>query len=168
MKRWSAVVIGFIGVLIVINPVDLKFEYISILPIMAAIFLTLRDVITKGFSTSSNSLEIIFITSLFVTVSFGAVSFFFPSYISYDSLIYIFVSSIALTLAYLFSVLTIIYAPLSLTSSTRYSVIIFGIIFGWVYAIKIIKFTSKNKYNFVCKVVWTYFPQPWNTGREWE
>ncbi len=25
---------------------------------------------------------------------------------------------------------------------------IFGIIFGWVYAIKIIKFTSKNKYNF--------------------
>ena len=68
-----------------------------------------------------------------MTVSFGAVSFFFPSYISYDSLIYIFVSSIALTLAYLFSVLTIIYAPLSLTSSTRYSVIIFGIIFGYIF-----------------------------------
>ena len=133
IKRWSAVIIGFVGVLFVVNPTDLKFGYIVILPLLTAIFLTLRDVVTRGYKKTSNSLEIIFITSLFVTVSFGAVSFFFPSYISYDSLIYIFVSSIALTLAYLFSVLTIIYAPLSLTSSTRYSVIIFGIIFGYIF-----------------------------------
>jgi len=133
IRRWSAVIIGFVGVLFVVNPTDLKFGYIVILPLLTAIFLTLRDVVTRGYKKTSNSLEIIFITSLFVTVSFGAVSFFFPSYISYDSLIYIFVSSIALTLAYLFSVLTIIYAPLSLTSSTRYSVIIFGIIFGYIF-----------------------------------
>ena len=34
--------------------------------------------------------------------------------------------------AYVFSVLTIIYAPLSLTASARYSVIIFGMIFGYI------------------------------------
>ena len=31
-----------------------------------------------------------------------------------------------------FSVLTIFYAPLSLTSSSRYSVIVFGMIFGYL------------------------------------
>ena len=33
---------------------------------------------------------------------------------------------------YLFSVLTVFYAPLSLTASARYSVIIFGMIFGYL------------------------------------
>ena len=44
----------------------------------------------------------------------------------------IFISSIFLSIAYLFSVMTIFYAPLSLTASARYSVIIFGMIFGYL------------------------------------
>ena len=123
---------GFIGVLIVINPGNLKFGYIFILPIMSAVFLTLRDVLTKGFKGSSSSLEIIFITSLLVTIAFGALSIFFPIDVTYENISLIIVSSIFLTIAYLFSVLTVLYAPLSLTSSTRYSVIVFGIILGYM------------------------------------
>ena len=133
IRRWSAVIIGFIGVLIVINPTNLIFGFIFILPILSAIFLTMRDVITKSYKDTSNSLELIFITSLLVTISFGIVSIFFPININYESTLYIAVASIALVLAYLFSVLTIIYAPLSLTSSTRYSVIVFGIILGYLF-----------------------------------
>jgi len=133
IRRWSAVIFGFIGVLIVINPTNLKFGYLFILPILTAIFLTFRDVITKGYNNTSNSLEIIFITSLLVTISFGIVAIFFPFSINFYITFYILISSIVLSLAYLFSVLTIIYAPLSLTSSTRYSVIVFGIILGYLF-----------------------------------
>ena len=133
IRRWSAVIIGFIGVLIVINPKNLQFGYVFILPILSAIFLTLRDVTTKGFKNSSTSLEIIFVTSILVSISFGLTSLFFPINIDLLSIFYISISSIALTLAYLFSVLTIFYAPLSLTSSTRYSVIVFGILFGYIF-----------------------------------
>ena len=35
IRRWSAVFIGFVGVLIVINPINLKFGFIFILPIMS-------------------------------------------------------------------------------------------------------------------------------------
>ena len=133
IRRWSAVIIGFIGVLIVINPVNLKFGLVFILPIMSAIFLTMRDLVTKGYKDTSNSLEIIFITSLLVTISFGVISIFFPISINYESIIYIIIASITLVLAYLFSVLTIVHAPLSLTSSTRYSIIVFGIILGYIF-----------------------------------
>ena len=133
IRRWSAVFIGFIGVLIVINPIDLQFGFIFILPILAAVFLTMRDVVTKGYKNSSNSLEIIFITSFLVTIFFGITSIFFPININFETMIYIIIASIALVLAYLFSVLTIVYAPLSLTSSTRYSVIVFGIILGYLF-----------------------------------
>ncbi len=132
IRRWSAVLLGFVGVLIVINPTNLKFGYFFILPILSAIFLTLRDVVTKGYEDTSNSLEIIFVTSLLVTIFFGLISIFFPIYINLQSIIYIIISAITLTFAYLFSVLTILYAPLSLTSSTRYSVIVFGIILGYI------------------------------------
>ena len=133
LKRWAAVILGFIGVLIVINPISIKFNYFFILPVMAAFFLTMRDIVTRGYNDSSTNLEIIFTTALLVTISFGFISIFFPFNFDYKNLATIFYSSIFLTLGYFFSVLTIIYAPVSLTSSFRYSVIIFGIIAGYVF-----------------------------------
>ena len=65
-RRWSAVILGFIGVVIVINPQNMQFGYLFILPIIAAIFLTIRDITTKGIATKSNSFEIIFVTSLLI------------------------------------------------------------------------------------------------------
>ena len=48
------------------------------------------------------------------------------------NIIYIFISSLFLTSGYVCSVLTVYFAPLSLTASIRYSVIVFGIILGYL------------------------------------
>ena len=131
-KRWAAVIVGFIGVIIVINPSNMKFGYLFILPIMAAIFLTIRDIITKGFVNKSNSFEIIFITSILMTFFSGVTSLILGFDITLKQIPYILISSFFLIFGYLFSVMTIFYAPLSLTASARYTVIIFGIIFGYL------------------------------------
>ena len=132
LRRWSAVIIGFIGVLIVINPINTEIGIIFLLPIIAAIFLTLRDVVTKGFVNKNNFLEITLITAMMVMVGSGIFSMFVEIDINLAYLKYIFISSLFLTLGYVCSVLTIFYAPLSLTASSRYSVIVFGIIFGFL------------------------------------
>ena len=131
-KRWTAVLVGFVGVIIVVNPSSMKFGYLFILPIMAAIFLTIRDIITKGFVNKSNSFEIIFITSILMTFFSGVTSLFLGFDITLKQIPYILISSFFLIFGYLFSVMTIFYAPLSLTASARYTVIIFGIIFGYL------------------------------------
>ena len=131
-RRWSAVIIGFIGVVIVINPQNMQFGYLFILPIIAAIFLTIRDIATKGIVTENNSFEIIFVTSVLMTLFSGIGSIFLDFKITFLQIPKIFISSIFLSIAYLFSVMTIFYAPLSLTASARYSVIIFGMIFGYL------------------------------------
>ena len=59
-------------------------------------------------------------------------SLFFEFTFKIEYLPNLFISSIFLTIAYIFSVLTIFYAPLSLTASARYSVIVFGMIFGYL------------------------------------
>ena len=38
IRRWSAVILGFVGVLIVINPQNLEFGFLFILPIISAFF----------------------------------------------------------------------------------------------------------------------------------
>tara|TARA_B110000116_G_C16710354_1_gene524173 strand:- start:124 stop:1017 length:894 start_codon:yes stop_codon:yes gene_type:complete len=132
IRRWSAVILGFIGVLIVINPQNLEFGFLFILPLIAAFFLTLRDVVTKEIANKNNSLDIALITSLLVMIFSGIGALIFNEKIEFSNLIYIFISSLFLTSGYICSVLTIYYAPLSLTASIRYSVIVFGVILGYL------------------------------------
>ena len=132
IRRWGAVVIGFVGVVFVINPADINFSFLFIFPIIAAIFLTIRDIATKKIITKSNNFEIIFITSILVTIFSGFISVFIDFEITINQLPYLLISAFFLTIGYLCAAMTIYYAPLSLTASSRYSVIIFGIIFGYI------------------------------------
>ena len=68
IRRWSAVVIGFTGVIFVINPQNMNFNFLFIFPIIAAIFLTVRDIATKGIARKNNSFDIIFITSILMKI----------------------------------------------------------------------------------------------------
>ena len=132
IRRWGAVIVGFIGVLVVINPQNFSFNYLFILPIISAIFLTIRDIATKTLATKTNSVEITFITALLITMFAGIGSVIFGYEVTFNQTHYILISSVFVLFGYLFSVMTVFYAPLSLTASARYSVIIFGIILGYL------------------------------------
>ena len=132
IRRWCAVIIGFIGVLVVINPQNFSFNYLLILPIISAIFLTIRDIATKTLATKSNNVEITFITALLITMFAGIGSIICGYEVTFNQTRYILISSVFVLFGYLFSVMTVFYAPLSLTASARYSVIIFGIILGYL------------------------------------
>ena len=124
--------LGFIGVIIVINPKDLQFGFLVTLPIISAFFLTMRDVITKEIVNKKNSLDITLITSVLVMIFSGIGALLLNPEVHFFNITYIFIASIFLTSGYVCSVLTIYYAPLSLTASIRYSVIVFGIFLGYL------------------------------------
>ena len=132
IRRWCAVIVGFVGVLVVINPQNFSFNYLLILPIISAIFLTIRDIATKTLATKSNNVEITFITALLITMFAGIGSIIYGYEVTFNQTRYILISSVFVLFGYLFSVMTVFYAPLSLTASARYSVIIFGIILGYL------------------------------------
>jgi len=130
-KRWSAVLLGFIGVVVVINPGKLEFGYYFIFPILAAIMLSIRDMYTKNFKRNYHSLQIAFMTCFVVTVIFGIFSIYkFYTFNSKDIFILV-ISAFFLALGYIFSVATIKVALVSVTSTFRYSVILWGIIYGY-------------------------------------
>ena len=130
-RRWSAVLLGFIGVVIVINPGKLESSYYFIFPIIAAILLSIRDMYTKNFKKDYSSLQIAFMTCLVVTILFGFLSIYKFYDFSLTDILILFVAAFFLALGYIFSVATIKIALVSATSTFRYSVILWGILYGY-------------------------------------
>jgi len=142
-RRWSAVLLGFIGVVIVINPGKLESSYYFIFPIIAAILLSIRDMYTKNFKKNYSSLQIAFMTCFVVTILFGFLSVYKFYYFSIVDIFILFVAAFFLALGYIFSVATIKIALVSATSTFRYSVIIWGILYGYFLFEEV---PSKNSY----------------------
>ena len=132
-RRWTAVILGFVGVVIVINPGELRFGYFFIFPLLSAILLSFRDMYTKKIKGNFHSLQIAFITCLVVTIFFGFLSIYKTYSFSFKEVAILFVSSFFLSLGYIFSIATIKVALVSVTSTFRYSVIIWGILYGYFY-----------------------------------
>ena len=129
--RWGAIILGFSGVVVVINPAKLEYGFYFIFPLISALALSVRDVYTKKMKSNFHSLQIAFITCFVVTIFFGVLSFYkFYSFSSFELLVLI-VASIFLSSGYIFAVATIKVAMVSTTSTFRYSVIIWGIVYGY-------------------------------------
>jgi len=129
--RWAAVIFGFLGVVVVINPQKLEYGFYFIFPLLCAVFICIRDLYTKNMKSNFHSLQIAFMTSFIVTLLFGLLTFYKFYQFSLIEVGILLIASIFLSLGYIFAVATIKVALVSTTSTFRYSVIIWGIIYGY-------------------------------------
>jgi drug/metabolite transporter (DMT)-like permease len=68
-RRWVAVLVGFSGVLIMVQPTGDAFRIAALAPLGAAFFGALRDVYTRRISTSESSAAILLVSVTMVTVA---------------------------------------------------------------------------------------------------
>ena len=68
-SRWVAVFVGFLGVLFVTNPFGESFSMAMLLPLLAAVFVTLRDLMTRRIDAGVDSLYVVLATLVVVTVA---------------------------------------------------------------------------------------------------
>jgi drug/metabolite transporter (DMT)-like permease len=74
-RRWSAIVAGFIGVLIIVRPGVAGFNQFTLLALVSVLFCSLRDLATKQIPSHIPSLFITLLTTITVTTA-GAVILF--------------------------------------------------------------------------------------------
>ncbi len=125
-RTWTAVGSGFVGVLVVVWPDDLGFQLTYAFPLLATTLLVFRELVTKRMPTGYSGIEVVLMTSLLVTLAAGimAVGRGVPSL--QGPLWPLLGSASMVTVGYLMSVLTVRWAPLSVTSTGRYSIVVFG------------------------------------------
>jgi drug/metabolite transporter (DMT)-like permease len=68
---WGATLLGFAGMLVIIRPGSADFHWTLLLPVAAAFFSAVRDVMARILARTDNSLSILFWSSLVIVVGAG-------------------------------------------------------------------------------------------------
>ena len=68
---WAATLLGFAGVLVIVRPGSADFHWTLLLPVAAAFFSGLRDVMARMLARTDNSISILFWSSFVIVVGAG-------------------------------------------------------------------------------------------------
>ena len=67
-RRWMAVIVGFVGVLIIVRPFQESWTWVALLPVIAALCGALRDMLTRQITAKETSVSILFYGALAVVI----------------------------------------------------------------------------------------------------
>ena len=132
-RRWSAILAGFIGVLIIIRPSDDGFNEYAVLAIVAVACVTVRDAITRRLDRSVPSLFVAFISAIPIFI-YGGVATATTGWtvVSGTMIGIVVVAAIAITCGYLFAVMAMRNGEISFVAPFRYTGMIWAILFGFL------------------------------------
>ena len=128
-RRWSAIFIGFLGVIIILQPGYGSFQLASLLGLAAVLCLALRDVVTRDMATEIPTLTVTFYACLAMgSAGFIAYPFFGPPIMptTYETIILICAAIIGLT-GYFLLVLATRVGDVSVIAPFRYSRLLFSL-----------------------------------------
>ena len=128
-RRWSAIFIGFLGVIIILQPGYGSFQLASLLGLAAVLCLALRDVVTRDMATEIPTLTVTFYACLAMgSAGFIAYPFFGSPIVptTYEAIILICAAIIGLT-GYFLLVLATRKGDVSVIAPFRYSRLLFSL-----------------------------------------
>lgn len=132
-RRYSAITVGLLGVLIIIRPGGDGFNIFSLSALAAVFCLVLRDLATRGIPRDMSSNFISFVAAAAVMIM-GAIVTLFGEWqpVSVLSLLKLAASALFLMAGYYWSIQAMRFGEVSFTSPFRYTSLIWAIILGFV------------------------------------
>ncbi|MCX5493386.1 DMT family transporter [Kaistia dalseonensis] len=132
-RRWTAVGIGFIGVMLIMRPGVAGFDIYSVAALASMGFITMRDLVTRRFEPGIPTLLVIAVTAAAVMLSglVVAAGETWPAPTGTEWLMLLGASTMLLA-GYGTSILAMRYGEMSVVAPFRYSGIVFAIIIGYV------------------------------------
>ena len=133
IRRWSAVLVGFIGILLVIQPATDGFNAWSLLALLATALNVARDIVTRRIDHAASVLLVTFVGAIGVTVAAGGVMIFegwrtpSPGF-----LLEILLAAMFLSAGYVLLVIAMRSGEVSLVSAFRYTAIPMALVMGWL------------------------------------
>jgi drug/metabolite transporter (DMT)-like permease len=129
-RRWSAVAVGFCGVLIILRPGDNTLNWAALFPLGSSLGGALRDIITRKMSTTESSFSTLVFTTLVVTTSgLCTLPFGWPALQQADIAL-LACASLLVASAHFLLIETFRLAEASLVAPFKYLSIVWGTLYG--------------------------------------
>ena len=132
LYRVAAVVMGFIGVLIIIQPGTTRFEWVLLLPLVVALGDAGRDILTRKMAPTEHTLSIVFTTfAIMAMVSLVSAAWGWNP-VPARLMLFFALATILTIVSYFCMVEAYRYAPASVVAPFRYIQIIWSILLGFL------------------------------------
>lgn len=132
-RRYSAIVIGFLGVMLIVRPGSDGFTIYSVYAMGSIVFLVLRDLTTRKLSLGVPSMFVALVSSVAITSMGGLLSLTTAwAPVSLTQLALLAIAAIFVLIGYLFGIMTMRVGEVSFISPFRYTILIWAILSGIV------------------------------------
>lgn len=131
-RRWSAVFVGFIGVLIIIRPTGEAMQWAALFPLIASFTGAVRDVVTRHIAVGEQSASMLIVTTTAVCLAGLATAPFGWAPLRVDDLWYFLLSGVLLGAAHYFMIEAFRYAEAAFVAPFKYSSIIWASALGYI------------------------------------
>ena len=133
LKTWLAIFVGFIGVLIIMRPGFSIFDPKSILPLLAAFFLSLYQITTKKASMYDSNETSLFYTSIIgIFIMFWLSILYWNPFSNYSYILFLGIG-LFFSLGIYFQIIALSYTKASLVQPFHYTLIFWSIILGYIF-----------------------------------
>lgn len=132
-RRWSAIIIGFLGVVIVVRPGLSGFDSAAILVLVSVLFVSVRDLTTRSMPPLVPTLLLTFATALAIAAT-GGLYGLTEAWIMPQAadLLRLTGAAVSLAVGYAASILAMRLGEMSVTASFRYVAVVFAIALGYL------------------------------------
>ncbi|MFD0859188.1 DMT family transporter [Roseovarius aquimarinus] len=132
-KRITAVLAGFIGILMIVQPGAEGFNVYALYGLAAVVCVTVRDLATRQLSRETSSMLVTFATSVTVMTVFGIASAaddWAP--MSAEAWATVAGAAVLIIAGYLASIMVVRVGEISFTAPFRYTAILWALLLGWL------------------------------------
>ncbi len=132
-RRWTAIIVGFLGVLLILRPGSDGFNIYALSALAATGFITLRDLATRQIPNSTPSLLVSCLTAITVTM-LGAIGCLFQPWQAVEIQHVMLLASAAsiIIFGYVFSISAMRHGDVGFVSPFRYSILIWALLLGYL------------------------------------
>ncbi len=133
-RRAVAILVGFIGILIIVRPGAEGFNSYALFGLAAVAFVTWRDLTVRRFSTNVSSLFVSFVTAVVVTITGAIATLIVGEWapVSNTNLALLALAAAFLFGGYYFSVAAMRVGEIASVAPFRYTIMIWAILLGWL------------------------------------
>ncbi len=130
-RRWAAILVGFSGVLIIVQPGSSAFQAASLLVLLSALLYALMMIATRWLSRTESNVSMVFYHSLVATaIGFAAMPFLWVAPALEDWLLFA-VMGVFATLAHLSLAQAFRLAPVAVVGPFEYSTLLWATLIGF-------------------------------------
>ncbi|HYC48657.1 MAG TPA: DMT family transporter [Burkholderiales bacterium] len=131
-RRWLAVIVGFCGVLVVVRPGSTAFDWVLLLPVLAAAVNAFRDIITRHLSRTETSISILFWSTVIVMMAGLATAPFGWNAVTPGAAALFVAAGVSNAGAHFLMIEALRYGEAAAVAPVRYTILLWAIVFGFV------------------------------------